>query len=295
MEESFVEFSRKAPPAKFDEIGCRNEWARSQTRIMEHRLGVGTLHKWAKEDNPSKYREISRDSLGKLMYYSMNKTHTDIARYIYEKLKHEFKCSSIAHGRWYHYMNNRWVHNERGNNLKKKISSEVSYDYSDYSSFCNNKSNEFRDDEPEKDNWQNRARTAADIAIQLKKTSFKNSVFTECQELFFDEKFEDELDSNDNLIHFLNGVYDLDKNEFREGYPEDNISLTTGINYIEQLDADDYDKMTQVEELLNKFRIIRSIDVGCPITARSSARASATLPTGATWERWTPIGKPTST
>jgi P4 family phage/plasmid primase-like protien len=259
LEEAFVEFSRKAPSGKFDEVGCRNEWARSQTRIMERRLGVGTLHKWAKEDNPTKYREISRDSLGKLMYCSMNKTHSDIARYIYEKLKHEFKCSSISHSKWYHYMNNRWVHNERGNNLKKKISSEVSHDYSDYSTFCNNKSNEFRDDEPEKDNWQHRARTAADIAIQLKKTAFKNSVFTECQELFFDEKFEDELDSNDNLLHFLNGVYDLDKNEFREGYPEDNISLTTGINYIEQLDSDDYEKMTQVEELINKILPIERV------------------------------------
>ena len=64
---------------------------------------------------------------------------------------------------------------------------------------------------------------------------------------------------NDNLLHFLNGVYDLDKNEFREGYPEDNITLSTGINYLEHLEPDDYEKMEQVEELIKKILPIESV------------------------------------
>jgi P4 family phage/plasmid primase-like protien len=48
-------------------------------------------------------------------------------------------------------------------------------------------------------------------------------------------------------------------NEFREGYPEDNITLSTGINYIEHLDADDYEKMNQVEELINKILPVEEI------------------------------------
>ena len=69
--------------------------------------------------------EDKQSILNKLMYISMNKTHTDIALYIYEKYKHEFKCSSIAHSRWYHYKNHHWVPNERGNSLKHIISSEI--------------------------------------------------------------------------------------------------------------------------------------------------------------------------
>jgi P4 family phage/plasmid primase-like protien len=57
----------------------------------------------------------------------------------------------------------------------------------------------------------------------------------------------------------LNGVYDLDKHEFREGYPEDNISLTTGINYIEQPDESDYEKINQVEEFINKILPIERV------------------------------------
>jgi hypothetical protein len=57
--------------------------------------------------------------------------------------------------------------------------------------------------------------------------------FIKCQELFYDNKFEDNLDLNDNLLHFMNGVYDLDTNEFRKGEPTDNITLSTHINYID--------------------------------------------------------------
>ena len=114
---------------------------KAQTRIKERMLGVGTLHKWSKEDNPQKYKEISRDSLTRFMYLSMNKSHTDITRYIYEKYKHEFKCASISHNQWYQYKKHKWNPNDRGNALKLKISSEVSNDYSEYASYCSNKSN----------------------------------------------------------------------------------------------------------------------------------------------------------
>jgi P4 family phage/plasmid primase-like protien len=249
LKDSFIEFSKKASKGKFDSIGCENEWSRSQSRIKERKLGIGTLHKWAREDNPTAYKEICRISTEQIMIRSLNKSHTDVARYIYEKYKHEFKCSSITNHRWYQYRNHRWVLNEKGNALKKKISAEVSTDYSEYASLCHKKSCEY-EDTPEKDNWQRKGHTASEICLSLKKRAFKNPIFEECQELFFDEEFEEELDSNDNLLHFLNGVYDLDEEEFREGYPEDNVSLTTGINYLETLEADDYQKMTKVEEFL---------------------------------------------
>ncbi|DAC81723.1 TPA_asm: S3H [Synchytrium chytrid fungus MELD element] len=51
---------------------------------------------------------------------------------------------------------------------------------------------------------------------------------------FFLEKtrnFLQTLDSNKNLVGFNNGVYDLKENCFREGRPEDNISMSTGYDY----------------------------------------------------------------
>jgi P4 family phage/plasmid primase-like protien len=43
--------------------------------------------------------------------------------------------------------------------------------------------------------------------------------------------FVKKLDGNNNLIGFNNGVYDLEKMEFREGFPEDLITMTTGYEY----------------------------------------------------------------
>jgi phage/plasmid-associated DNA primase len=196
--------------------------------------------------------ENKQSILDNLMFNSTKKQYTDIARYVYEKYKHEFKCSSITNEVWYHYKNHRWVPNERGYSLKKLIRTEVVCDYIEYSKDCMNKSEEIEECD-EKDTWKSHSKTASELVSKLKTVSYRNNLFTECMELFYDEKFEDMLDSNNNLLHFNNGVYDLDKNEFREGYPEDNISLSTSINFIEQPDMEDQEKLSQVEDFFNKI------------------------------------------
>jgi phage/plasmid-associated DNA primase len=58
------------------------------------------------------------------------------------------------------------------------------------------------------------------------------------------------LENKKNLIGFENGVYDIDKDEFRNGRPEDYISLSTGINYVEYND-DEIDE--NQEELIQLY------------------------------------------
>jgi P4 family phage/plasmid primase-like protien len=67
-------------------------------------------------------------------------------------------------------------------------------------------------------------------------TVVKNNIMTELLEFYsIDNRhktFLGKLDNNKNLIGFNNGVYDLQKFEFREGKYDDFISITTGYNYI---------------------------------------------------------------
>ena len=74
---------------------------------------------------------------------------------------------------------------------------------------------------------------AFEISSKLKDVPFKKNIMECCTELFHEREFADMLDSNVNLIGFKNGVYDLERREFRDGYPDDNIFFNTGINYKE--------------------------------------------------------------
>ena len=72
----------------------------------------------------------------------------------------------------------------------------------------------------------------------------------EAMEEFYNRDFKNKLDQNTHIIGFKNGVYDLEKNIFREGIPEDYISKTVPIDYKEYDEGDE--AVTNVIEFLQK-------------------------------------------
>ncbi|ATZ81016.1 primase-helicase [Bodo saltans virus] len=75
-------------------------------------------------------------------------------------------------------------------------------------------------------------------------TTLKNNIVTELACNFYDKKFISNLDENYYLIGFDNGVYDLNKFEFRKGTPSDYISMTVGYDYINTYTSK-YSELTQ--------------------------------------------------
>jgi P4 family phage/plasmid primase-like protien len=73
----------------------------------------------------------------------------------------------------------------------------------------------------------------AKILNKLQKNGFKKAVLEECSNLFIDKSFEERLDSNKDLIGFDNGIYDLKNGCFRDGIPEDYVTITVGYDWIE--------------------------------------------------------------
>jgi P4 family phage/plasmid primase-like protien len=224
----WIEFSKKS--SKFvDESECEKSWR----YMKESGLGTGTLCMWAKNDSPDRYNEIMRSSLYSLMLTSTNETDYDIAMVIYNKFKQDFVCASIKNRSWYEFKKHRWVKCEDGYVLKMKMSTEVSRDYLKLASEFAAKAASTEQQE-EQEQFTKKNQILSKIANKLKRTDFKDKMLKECASLFFNEKFEDELlDANPNLIGFENGVYDLNNLEFREGHPEDYISFSTKIDYIE--------------------------------------------------------------
>ena len=222
--ETWIEFSKRSP--KFSDGECEKLW----NYMKDDGLSIGSLHLWAKEDNPEAYKEIAKNDLSNIVSKSITCTHTDIAKVVHFMYKYDFVCVSISKNYWYEFRNHRWQPCDSGHTLRSKLSDEVCREYYHQAAIWSAKAAAEMDEENRK-NLGEKVKRLNEISLKLKTTSFKDNIIKECRELFYIEKFEEKLDSRCHLIGFENGVYDLDSYEFREGRPEDYISFSTGINY----------------------------------------------------------------
>lgn len=223
--DKWIEFSRKS--VKYVEGECARMWA----HMRMGGLSIGTLYMWARTDSPERYREIIRSDLADLIHRSVSGTHYDIACVVHQMYRYEYVCASIRNRTWYEFRDHRWHNSDSACSLRKRISSEVYREYTQYALFHQQKAVVVENEVEQKRHMETCTKLNA-IALKLKTTNFKDNLIKECCEMFYHEKFEEKLDSNCGLIGFLNGVYDLDNSEFREGRPDDYISYTTGINYV---------------------------------------------------------------
>jgi len=159
-----------------------------------------------------------------------SQTDYDLAKVLFEMFKDKFVCVSITNKLWYVFENHKWK-KDLDLSLRNKISTdmfdkydELAYEYLEKTNNCNNNDlcEEFR----------RRYKCIKDVCIKLKRTNDKNNIMREAMELFINKDFMKKLDANHFLLCCKNGVVDLEKQVFRDGVPEDYISLSTNIDYI---------------------------------------------------------------
>jgi P4 family phage/plasmid primase-like protien len=227
------EFSKRS--CKYVDGECANEWA----YMDNDGLGIGTLYRWAKEDNVVEFNKITSKNLNKILMDSLSGTHYDIAKVVYYMFKNFFVCASSRKGIWYTFKNHRWIELDDAIDIKRKISLDVINAYYKLNADLSKTASEMDSTSYEKEIILERCKLVLKVISKLKTNSFKKSVISECSELFHVPKFEEMLDVKFNIIGFENGVYDLERGEFRDGLPEDYMSFTTGIEYEEFENEDD--------------------------------------------------------
>lgn len=223
--DAWIGFSKRS--SKYKDGECERVWS----YMRDDGLGIGTLYMWAKQDSPDALVELQKNDLSNLIYRSTSETHHDIAKVVYFMFKYDFVCCSIKNNFWYEFKHHKWVNSDCGFSLRSKISTEVVREYSLAAASYNSRAAQ-EGVETEQQRLLDIAKKLNGIALKLKQSPFKDNIIKECREMFYVEKFEEKLDSRCHLIGFLNGVYDLEAFEFREGRPDDYISLTCGINYV---------------------------------------------------------------
>jgi P4 family phage/plasmid primase-like protien len=229
----FLEFSKLCKD-KYDEQACIKFWNDANGSEKGLRgYTIASLIRWAKEDNYEGYMKIMREKICKFLDSGLLNTDYDVAKIVHEMYKNDFVCVSIAGKEWYQFNGTRWCKVEDGYTLSEKLSTEVCEEFAKLDSYnfqqaagktgrdfdeCRKKSDELRN-----------------LIFRLKKNSAKKAILSECSGIFMKgkENFKEQLDQNNYLIGFNNGIYDLANARFREGLSEDLVSRTTGYDYKE--------------------------------------------------------------
>ena len=223
----WIEFSKRSP--KYVEGECETLWE----SMKDEGLGIGSIRYWARLDNPDMYKQIILNDINKMINASIKTPTTyDIAAVLHRMYRYDYKYSQT--GIWYYFDNNLWRQNNDGIMLRNKISNDLCEKYvqiisDNYKEMLNNQNLTDED----KEDIKARNKEISSIVTKLKTTSFKDNIVKECKELFYDIEFLNKLDENWYLVGFNNGVYDLKRGEFREGRPDDYITLSTRVDKIE--------------------------------------------------------------
>jgi len=250
-----IDYRLLAQWTEFSKIGsnyiegeCQNLW----DKMRKDHLGMGTLRWWAKTDNPQRYKEIIDNSVIPLIDISIGSegAHYDVAKSVQVIYKGEYKA--VNKDTWYKYDRDShcWIKTREGLNLRRSLSEEICRKFLDRAMHYNTLSSNNAYDKAQQSMYSKRGSEAMKIASNLKKTSYKDSVMKECKCLFIDENFEELLDCRPHLIGFKNGVYDMKMHIFREGMPDDYISLSTKRNYIPY--SIEYPEIVEINDFFEK-------------------------------------------
>lgn len=129
----------------------------------------------------------------------MNINSHEIASILYEKYHEYFIYTSATI--WYEFGTHTWncEYGQINANLKRKIEDLVCV-----------------------------PKVSSKLSSVMNNSYFRDRVIESCKHMFYSNK---QFDTNTNLIGFNNGVYDMSTGVFRNGKPEDYVSLSTGYDF----------------------------------------------------------------
>lgn len=242
------DFSQKCEE-KYSPVDFEHHW-QSAMIDKQNKLNIGSLHYWAKLDNPIKYDEVRQNSIYTIVYKKVYDTqlegslqHYDIAQILFKSLRHKFIYDDYEGGTWYEFILKedmqkpgevyKWrTYNRAPNSLKRYIS-EILPDL-------------FRkvfdkiDERIETADTNDIAKWLMMIKINLKTTcrklrdsTFKNGIMREAEQVFQKINFSESLDKDPEIMGVGNGILKLGNTvQFIAGHHNYLVSMHTPVEYI---------------------------------------------------------------
>ena len=225
---AWVEFSKKCS-RKFKEGECERIWKTMKNPYNGNVLTIRSLAYWAKQDDPKQFEAFVKEEFKNMIKKSLDGNTYFLAKSVYAKYSDRFVCSSITKNIWWEFKHHRWNRVQDGYTLKILLSEDFANEYNREIAEISLKLTQVSG--IEKEELQSRRTRYDKIVENLMNTHFKETLVKECKNLFYDDLFEQKLNSNLNLIGFENGIFDLEKGVFREGHPDDYVTMSTKNDY----------------------------------------------------------------
>jgi len=213
---------------------------------------------WVRKENFEEYEKIKNTTIEHYLEKSFETgTEYDLAMVLKQMYKDKYVCVSYdKRGIWYQFKNHRWI-SDKGLSLRSKISEEMFNLLTIKQGNLEKEIQEYQEDDERKTFLVKKIKVIVDISIKLKRTSDKDHIMREAAEIFYDNEFVRNMDTNKYLMCFNNGVVDFANKVFRDGLPEDYITKSTKINYIPFENAaidEDYKRVSdEIEVFMNKL------------------------------------------
>lgn len=229
------------------------------------KIRIGSLHFWAEEDNPGRYKEITERSAIGWVLANPESSHGKVADLMKRLNKHVF-CSTIM-GRkdqtYFQYVGNYWKKLKSPNELWRRLTNNVVRLYMQAKfEACRleraaGETVDMKVAEANQNAMREKQKTLTKTQAQLESTPFLENVLKACFHKFYNDNFTDLLNQHKDLFACGNCVIELrhyDSAEIRfnekptvfvrKGRPDDYISFVMGKDNEMEPIVMDYDTKT---------------------------------------------------
>ena len=242
-------FSMKSAD-KYSSMDFEHHWLSASTN-KKNKLNIGSLHFWAKQDNPVKYEEVRHRSIFNMVYKKIydvqlegSLQHYDIAKILHKSLRHKYKFDPANGGEWYEFILEsdpqksgevfKWrLYNKAPASLMMYMSEILPSLFTKVFERIDVRIEEDKGDEIAKYNVMIKANLKV-TCRKLRDHGFKTGVMRECEQVFGEINFTASLDKDVDIMGVGNGILKLGKDvQFITGYHNYMVSMHTSVNYIE--------------------------------------------------------------